>query len=131
MIIYHGSNVEIVSPDIVHSRKKLDFGKGFYATPILSQAEKWVERFLRFGDEGIVNIYQLDDKVWTTTKLLCFDTYNGEWLDFITACRQGNDTEEYDLIVGGVANECRTIDFTDEICRCDPDFCRESRHSAG
>lgn len=105
MMVYHGSNIEIVTPDIIHSRKRLDFGKGFYVTSILQQAEKWVERFMRFGESGIVNMYNLDDAVWLEKKVLCFDTYSGEWLDFITSCRQGNDREEYDLVVGGVAND--------------------------
>lgn len=105
MMVYHGSNIEIVTPDIIHSRKRLDFGKGFYVTSILQQAEKWVERFMRFGESGIVNMYNLDDALWLEKKVLRFDTYSGEWLDFITSCRQGNDTEEYDLVVGGVAND--------------------------
>ncbi|MCM1136748.1 MAG: DUF3990 domain-containing protein [Clostridium sp.] len=105
MTVYHGSNIEIVRPDIVHSRSRLDFGKGFYVTTLLSQAAKWVERFCRSGGEGIINIYQLDEAVWTETKVLRFDDYSGEWLDFITACRQGDDTEEFDLVSGGVAND--------------------------
>ena len=32
MILYHGSNIEIASPDVVHSRTKVDFGSGFYHT---------------------------------------------------------------------------------------------------
>ena len=34
MILYHGSFLEIVKPDLVHSRPKVDFGRGFYVTPI-------------------------------------------------------------------------------------------------
>lgn len=30
MILYHGSNMEILKPDILHSRKNIDFGCGFY-----------------------------------------------------------------------------------------------------
>lgn len=73
MMVYHGSNIEIVTPDIIHSRKRLDFGKGFYVTSILQQAEKWVERFMRFGESGIVNMYNLDDAVWLEKKVLCFE----------------------------------------------------------
>ena len=28
-----------------------------------------------------------------------------EWLDFILTCRTGNDTTDYDVVVGGVAND--------------------------
>ncbi|EFN01333.1 DUF3990 domain-containing protein [Actinobacillus pleuropneumoniae] len=29
MILYHGSALEIIQPDIAFSRQKLDFGQGF------------------------------------------------------------------------------------------------------
>lgn len=34
MILYHGSYLEINKPDLSHSRDNVDFGKGFYTTPI-------------------------------------------------------------------------------------------------
>lgn len=42
MILYHGSFVVVNQPDLVHSRKNVDFGKGFYVTPIFEQAENGV-----------------------------------------------------------------------------------------
>lgn len=30
MILYHGSNQPVINPDIEHSRRYCDFGKGFY-----------------------------------------------------------------------------------------------------
>lgn len=44
MILYHGSNVEVKSPQIIKSRKLLDFGAGFYLTSDYEQAEKWAVR---------------------------------------------------------------------------------------
>lgn len=41
MRVYHGSYVELAKPDIIHSRKKVDFGVGFYVTPIEEQAKWW------------------------------------------------------------------------------------------
>ncbi len=38
MLIYHASYTVIDAPDVVHSRKNLDFGRGFYATVIREQA---------------------------------------------------------------------------------------------
>ena len=32
MIVYHGSTEIIKNPDVLHSKKYLDFGKGFYIT---------------------------------------------------------------------------------------------------
>lgn len=44
MILYHGSYLEISRPDLVHSRANVDFGPGFYVTPLYEQAVKWVGR---------------------------------------------------------------------------------------
>jgi len=41
MILYHGSNVEVSRPDILHSRKNVDFGQGFYMTSLIEQANNW------------------------------------------------------------------------------------------
>ena len=40
MILYHGSYPEIQTPDLLHSRENVDFGRGFYTTPIYEQAVK-------------------------------------------------------------------------------------------
>lgn len=68
MKLYHASTVEVVFPDIVHSRKYLDFGRGFYLTSIKEQAIKYGERFLRRGktatliDEGVADLQCRSDK---------------------------------------------------------------------
>ena len=38
MILYHGSSVIVETPDLIHSRINVDFGKGFYTTPFYEQA---------------------------------------------------------------------------------------------
>ena len=43
MILYHGSYLEIAEPDLTHSRLNVDFGPGFYVTPLREQAEKWCQ----------------------------------------------------------------------------------------
>lgn len=105
MILYHGSDMEIRKPDIYHSRKNLDFGVGFYTTPLYHQAEKWCEKFIRRGKDGIISCYFLDDSVLKKCRVLEFDSYTEDWLNFITNCRTGTDTMEYDMILGGVAND--------------------------
>lgn len=37
MMLYHGSYLAVVKPDIAHSRVNVDFGRGFYTTPLLEQ----------------------------------------------------------------------------------------------
>ena len=38
-------------------------------------------------------------------KILKFDSYSEEWLDFILNCRTRNDSADYDIVIGGVAND--------------------------
>lgn len=73
MILYHGSSLEIVKPDLMHSRLNVDFGRGFYTTPIYEQAVRWCGKFKRHGKSGIVSYYEFDEKaydVWPTIKCL-------------------------------------------------------------
>ncbi len=105
MILYHGSYIEISKPDLIHSRPNVDFGKGFYTTPIYEQAVKWCGKFKRRGKDGIVSRYEFDESGYENLKILRFDDYSEEWLDFILKCRRGNDDTDYDIVVGGVAND--------------------------
>lgn len=105
MILYHGSYVEIQTPDLVHSRKNVDFGRGFYTTPFYEQAVKWCEKFKRRGKCGFISHYRFDERAYLELKILKFDSYSEEWLDFILNCRNGNDFTDYDVVVGGVAND--------------------------
>lgn len=38
-------------------------------------------------------------------KFLSFDSYSEEWLDFILKCRRKQDSSDYDIVMGGVAND--------------------------
>jgi hypothetical protein len=105
MIVYHGSFLEISKPDLKHSRATVDFGRGFYITPIYEQAEKWCGKFKRRGKEGIISQYILDEDAFQILKTRQFDSYSEEWLDFILMCRSGKDDTDYDIITGGVAND--------------------------
>lgn len=44
MMVYRGTTEIIEKPDVAHSKKYLDFGKGFYLTSFESQAKKWAIR---------------------------------------------------------------------------------------
>lgn len=105
MILYHGSTQEIVMPDLVHSRDNVDFGRGFYTTPIHEQAAKWCERFKRRGREGIISQYDYENDREPELRVLRFDSYSEEWLDFVLRCRSRQDHTDYDLVIGGVAND--------------------------
>ncbi len=105
MIVYHGSYVLVDKPDALHSRLNVDFGRGFYVTPIYGQAEKWCQKFIRRGKDGIISKYTLDEEMLNKLNVLRFSSYSEEWLDFILACRNKKDTSDYDAVSGGVAND--------------------------
>lgn len=112
MIVYHSSNVIVDSPDVYHSREALDFGKGFYVTVLHEQAVRYAERFKLRGLRAMLNIYQLDDG-WRNENIKTFNTYSGEWLDFIAANRALKPVEPFDAVEGGVANDkiFRTVEL--------------------
>lgn len=83
MIFYHGSYLEIAKPDLTHSRLNVDFGRGFYVTPLYEQAANWCGKFKRRGKAGIISRYLYDESREEELKLLTFDSYSEAWLDFI------------------------------------------------
>ena len=110
MILHHGSYKAIEKPDLSFSRLRTDFGKGFYLTPLKTQALGWSQRFLRERGSAVISFYEFlpkqDDKLPPSTRILEFDVHNLEWLNFITACRLGQAVDiDWDLIIGGVAND--------------------------
>lgn len=105
MILYHGSYMEIEKPDLKQSRDNVDFGRGFYTTPIYEQAVKWCSKFKRRGKVGIISKYCLDESELQNLKVMQFDSYSEEWLEFVMNCRSKKDNTFYDIVIGGVAND--------------------------
>ena len=112
MDVYHASTMVVDHPDTAHSRAFLDFGPGFYVTTLQSQAQKYGERFIRRGKDAILNTYELSGDLckW---KVVRFMHYDEAWLDFVTECRKGRVIGEYDIVMGGIANDkvFRTVDL--------------------
>lgn len=105
MTLYHGSYTEVKTPDLSHSRLNVDFGKGFYTTPIFEQAVKWCMKFKRTGKKAVVSKYEFDEKACDSLNILNFESYSEQWLDFIISCRKEEDKTDYDIVIGGVAND--------------------------
>jgi len=83
----------------------VDFGCGFYTTPFHEQAVKWCGKFRKRGQNCIVSQYFFDEKNLENLNILQFEAYSEEWLDFILTCRRGEDNTNYDIVIGGVAND--------------------------
>lgn len=105
MKVYHTSRYIIETPDVKHSRDLLDFGKGFYITPLVEQAKKYAQRFLFQGENAYINQYVLEEDLGKKYSVKEFIGYNEEWLDFVSLCRLGKQTEKYDMVAGGIADD--------------------------
>lgn len=104
MIVYHSSDVSVEKPDVKFSRDYLDFGKGFYVTTLREQAVKYGQRFKRRQKNAWISTYEFDYEP-SEWKILQFDSYSREWLQFVATCREGKDETDYDMVIGGIAND--------------------------
>ncbi len=108
MLVYHGSNVEVIKPIILKKNSLLDFGQGFYTTTNEEQSKEFATKVVQRRKEGvaIVSCYEFDEVALRKEKVLSFDTVSGEWLDFVSANRRGvYEGELYDFVYGPVAND--------------------------
>ncbi len=114
MIVYHGATDIIKKPDVFHSKRYLDFGKGFYITFFEEQAQKWaVRKGMRQEKPAIVNVYELIED-WSNFNVLSFEKENEKWIDFVCACRKGLAlNQKYDIVLGNVADDdvFKTVDM--------------------
>lgn len=113
MNVYHTSSIEIVKPDTRHSRKALDFGSGFYVTPLFEQAVLFGKKFTLRGMPAVLNTYYLAPTWREGWRVKTFRRYDGEWIDFVAANRAIREVEHYDAVEGGVADDkiFRTVDL--------------------
>ena len=91
-------------------RRDLDFGPGFYLTPLREQAERWALRIrtIKNTSHAYLNTYLFHEPDKCIKKV--FSAYDKEWLDFIVASRKGEmPWKGFDIVEGGIAND-RVID---------------------
>lgn len=108
MWLYHGSNVEVKTPQIIISNRTLDFGAGFYTTSNKKQAEKWARsQTLRRGSgEPTVSVYEYDEERTEKLSILRFISADAAWLRYVTDNRKAVYAgKRYDIVIGPVAND--------------------------
>jgi len=109
MLIFHGSDIAVKEPKILPANRLLDFGEGFYTTSSLEQAQRWAQRVRekKNSKEQILSVYEFDiTKAQRELKIIKFDSPNDKWLNFVTTCRTGRETDyNYDIAMGPVAND--------------------------
>lgn len=108
MRLYHGSNVEVRKPSILKSRKKTDFGRGFYTTTQKEQAEHWTTIKIDRAKRGrrMVSVFEIDDAIFSNPDLKIREFHGPDeaWLNFVVDCRKGRQ-HDYDIVFGPVAND--------------------------
>ena len=97
MYLYHGSNVEVISPKIIVSNRNLDFGVGCYTTSNLEQAKRWayLQTIRRKKGTPIVTYYGFDENDTNAFYILKFDSPNKEWLNFVKTSHARNKIKAY------------------------------------
>ena len=123
MKVFHSSTLKVEHPDMLFSRDFLDFGRGFYLTTMRQQAISYADRFRLRGKNAVLNEYLLDEAIYKNCKIKTFLHYDEEWLDLVMACRKGEDINDWDIVIGGIANDrvFRTIDlyFSGDMSKAD------------
>lgn len=111
MILYHGSTMEVLEPQVIRSEFGRDFGFAFYTTDIQAQAERWARRKAMIENrkpgkscKPIVNVY-----AWAPSwelDVLRFEGASLEWLDLVVRCRSDIDfVHGHDIVEGKIAND--------------------------
>jgi len=121
MKVFHGSYLKIRTIDLSFGRPNKDFGRGFYVTKIKKLAREWADR--KGADnqtKGIVSEFVFDEYIWEDTelKLLRFDNYSENWLDFVVKNRSNRSRQQahdYDIVEGPIADDAVTVRVNDYI----------------
>jgi hypothetical protein len=111
MKVWHGSYTTIEKIDLSAGGKQRDFGHGFYVTNLREQAGVWATRIGKGrGVSGVVTEFEYDEFMTRDMemKVLRFDDYNDEWLDFVVlnrTNRKNRQAHDYDIVEGPVADD--------------------------
>jgi len=122
MSLYHGTNRIIEIIDLDNSRKRTDFGKGFYLADKIATARDWAtsRADLRGGTPTILS-YEISDSVFKLFGKRFEALPTLEWLEFIALNRQispqyANKKEprhDYHWVSGPIADD-KIADVVDE-----------------
>ncbi len=112
MILYHGSNMVIETPDLSKSKPYKDFGQGFYLSANQAQAKRMAEQrtALTQCGEPTVTRFLFDEKNMKSDelKVLVFENYTEEWAEFVLKNRNVNQPQPvhgYDIVYGPIADD--------------------------
>ena len=108
MRLLHGSNVEIVTPNLKKCQSKNDFGCGFYLTPQWQRAYMMAKRrACRDGGDPVITpfLFYPTKAQKHGLKVKEFKGFSAEWSKFIILNRSEETfTHDYDIVIGPVAD---------------------------
>lgn len=108
MRLLHGSNVEIVRPNLKKCQSMNDFGRGFYLTSEWQRAYQMAKRRAsRDGGEMMVTpfLYYPSKAKDHKLKIKEFKGFSARWAKFIIQNRSEKSfTHDYDIVIGPVAD---------------------------
>ena len=112
MKLYHGSNVEVGTPDLTKSKPYKDFGRGFYLSEDKGQAMRMAEQktLQLLEGEPIVSVFEFEEALLQgdELKVKIFPDYSVEWATFILKnrdIREQHPTHDYDIVYGPIADD--------------------------
>ena len=112
MILFHGSNMIIETPDLSKSKPFKDVGRGFYLSANETQAQRMAEQrtsLTQFGKPTVTR-FSFDETIMESEelKVLVFNDYCEEWAEFVLKNRDINQpqpTHNYDIVYGPIADD--------------------------
>lgn len=108
MRLLHGSNVEIIKPNLAKCQSLNDYGRGFYLTPQWQRAYLMAKRRAgRDGGEPVVTpfMFYLSKAHEHGLKVKEFKGFSAEWSRFIILNRTDETfSHDYDVVIGPVAD---------------------------
>ncbi len=111
MILYHGSNTEIIVPDLSKSKPFKDFGRGFYLTEDIQHAKKLAfQKAKLLGGTPVVSKFLLENTVLTdpSIRFISWNDYCIEWGEFVMRNRDHElpqPCHQYDIVYGPIADD--------------------------
>ena len=86
-----------------------DFGQAFYTTTSFEQAEKWakIKQKRAKAETAVVSAFEFDEELLYSVnyKVRHFEKATKDWLEFVINNRRGISIENYDFVMGPVAND--------------------------
>ena len=124
--LYHGSYTAVQRPDVTFGTPRKDFGRGFYTTTSKRQADEWAKAsswrekrvtsmtsmFEFVGDQSDSGIFRFaDDDLISWVDFVAKNRYPNKYFPYISELY--NSIDDYDIIIGPIANNTTFIIFRD------------------